>query len=168
MGFTNEKKDRTNMFNQDKYMKGYRKRNRKQLSEERKLWTKLHPEKIKNYRHKDYLKHKEHIVEKSKAWKKTHGVYLAELRHKWRVKTLETLGGKCVRCGFDDVRALQIDHIKAGGAREIGGLSSIAYFKKVIASHLRHEGKYQLLCANCNWIKRYENNEHKFLIKEVC
>lgn len=21
------------------------------------------------------------------------------------------------------------------------------------------EGKYQLLCANCNWIKRFENNE---------
>jgi hypothetical protein len=21
-------------------------------------------------------------------------------------------------------------------------------------------GRYQLLCANCNWIKRYENREH--------
>ena len=52
MGFTNEKKDRTNMFNQDKYMKGYRKRNRKQLNEERKLWIKRY----ENNEHKFLIK----------------------------------------------------------------------------------------------------------------
>lgn len=29
----------------------------------------------------------------------------------------------------------------------------------LIESFLKQENKYQLLCANCNWIKREENNE---------
>jgi len=56
--------------------------------------------------------------------------------HNSRQKVVDSLGGVCVRCGFSDIRALQIDHIK---------------------------NKYQLLCANCNWIKRYEDKEKREL-----
>jgi len=35
--------------------------------------------------------------------------------------------------------------------------SGIAFLKKVLADK---KGSYQLLCANCNWIKRWENEEH--------
>lgn len=80
---------------------------------------------------------------------------------KIRKEALEALGGKCVRCGFNDRRALQIDHIGGHGAKDIqgnGGYNSI-YLRKVIKSFLVGEGIYQLLCANCNWIKRSENNE---------
>lgn len=68
------------------------------------------------------------------------------------------LGGKCCRCGFADRRALQIDHVNGGGKSELlkyGGGSS-TYLKKVLSAPA---GIYQLLCANCNWIKRWENNE---------
>src|SRR5690606_22318669 len=31
---------------------------------------------------------------------------------------IELLGGKCVKCGFSDIRALQIDHVNGGGTIE--------------------------------------------------
>lgn len=77
-----------------------------------------------------------------------------------RVEMLTTLGGKCKKCGFADSRALQVDHINGGGNKErMSGRTSGYYFKNVTESFLRGENKYQLLCANCNWVKRHENNE---------
>lgn len=80
--------------------------------------------------------------------------YMASIR----ADVVSHLGGKCCRCGFTDARALQIDHVHGDGWRELrkGGLGSYAYMKKVLADR---EGRYQLLCANCNWIKRAEENE---------
>jgi hypothetical protein len=62
----------------------------------------------------------------------------------------------CIRCGFTDSRALQIDHVHGGGAQELKRIHTDMYYRKVLADT---EGTYQLLCANCNWIKRHENNE---------
>lgn len=77
-----------------------------------------------------------------------------------RKATIEALGGKCVRCGFDDARALQIDHINGGGSKERKERKYKGAFNKhVLESFLEGEERYQLLCANCNWIKREENDE---------
>lgn len=79
-----------------------------------------------------------------------------------RIAALEILGGICCKCGFSDRRALQIDHINGGGSKERKERNYKGSFhKNVINSVLNKENKYQLLCANCNWIKRYENNEDK-------
>jgi RNase P subunit RPR2 len=74
---------------------------------------------------------------------------------KRRAEFIAELGGACVRCGFDDPRALQIDHVNGGGIAELRTLSGTKYFAKVRAN----PGDYQLLCANCNWIKRAEQGE---------
>jgi hypothetical protein len=92
-------------------------------------------------------------------------VRLRESRHRHRKLALIKLGDKCARCGFDDVRALQIDHVNGGGCKErgrtrnnkFGSGTRIAFYKKVINDT---EGLYQCLCANCNWIKRSENKEY--------
>ena len=75
-----------------------------------------------------------------------------------KVECFEKLGGKCCHCGFDrDERALQIDHVHGGGNQERQQLKSTrALYRKVLADVA---GLYQLLCANCNWIKRHENKE---------
>ena len=74
-----------------------------------------------------------------------------------RKELLEFLGGKCVKCGFDDWRGLQIDHINGGGHQDIKSFkNTAAYWKAIRESFIRNEGKYQVLCANCNQIKRYE------------
>ena len=83
--------------------------------------------------------------------------YFRMRAHRARKKVIEALGGKCVKCGFSDWRALQIDHINGGGHRELKILTRYKMYKLAAA----FPKKYQLLCANCNWIKRYKNGEHK-------
>lgn len=88
---------------------------------------------------------------------------LVQRQYRKRLKdaVFEALGGCCIQCGFDDERALQIDHINGGGSKERKdpGFSRTNHNRRVLQSFLAGENKYQLLCANCNWIKRYENNE---------
>ena len=77
-----------------------------------------------------------------------------------RMAVVEALGRKCVDCGFEDVRALQIDHVGGGGSKERKERPYKGSFHKhVLRSFLNNEKRYQLLCANCNWIKRSVNNE---------
>jgi len=83
-----------------------------------------------------------------------------EYFRKARIAVVEMLGGKCIRCGFDDRRALQIDHIGGNGTKDRKKITGV-YWNSVMKSVLNGEEKYQLLCANCNWIKRYEKGEHR-------
>src|SRR3990167_843169 len=75
-------------------------------------------------------------------------------RRKQRSAVIAILGGQCIKCGFTDSRALQIDHINGGGTKELKKLNGVQHTTQVIRSVLNKENKYQLLCANCNWIKR--------------
>lgn len=82
-----------------------------------------------------------------------------------RAELLELMGGRCCRCGFSDYRALQIDHVNGGGVkhRRIHGIPGYWKERSLLRDALRRGEKvteYQLLCANCNWIKRFENNEN--------
>lgn len=71
----------------------------------------------------------------------------------------DKLGHVCCRCGFSDKRALQIDHVYGGGNQEHSEIKNVDKFlKKVLEDS---EGLYQILCANCNWIKRAEGFEHR-------
>lgn len=74
---------------------------------------------------------------------------------------IELLGGKCAQCGFADFRALQIDHRAGQGHSDIKG-GGTAYYDRVLKLITANPGQvvYQLLCANCNWIKRAEQDEN--------
>jgi RNase P subunit RPR2 len=68
---------------------------------------------------------------------------------------------KCKRCGFDDIRALTMDHINGDGyiqRKEIkrGGSSFYLW-----ARENGYPDDLQVLCHNCQWIKRHENGEHR-------
>src|SRR2546421_6884252 len=87
--------------------------------------------------------------------------YQTERARRQRCEVVALLGGRCKRCGFDDPRALQIDHINGGGVQELRAKGGSGHSAKV-AKFVREnpaQSKYQLLCANCNWIKRAENGE---------
>jgi hypothetical protein len=77
-----------------------------------------------------------------------------------RQKLLALLGSHCVRCGYDaDWRALEIDHISGGGAQDRKAARSLgAYYQAILDCG---GVGYQILCANCNRIKRYENREYR-------
>ena len=79
-----------------------------------------------------------------------------QARRGYKKIVLERYGTSCVLCGFEDNRALQIDHINNNGAEErkaLGGqkFSGYQFYKHLIDNNLP-EG-YQTLCANCNMIK---------------
>ena len=101
------------------------------------------------------------------AWRKE---YSTDYFRKMRLDALVKLGGKCCSCGYDDLRALHIDHVNGDGKSE-RSIRKTVYNR--IANGKTDLSRYQLLCANCNWIKRLENNEgtnnkdlNEFLVKE--
>jgi hypothetical protein len=74
-----------------------------------------------------------------------------------KLRVIKLLGGSCVRCGFADERALQLDHVDGGGCMDNRSVNIRGRLLRI----LRGEGPpIQLLCANCNWIKRFEQLEH--------
>lgn len=78
---------------------------------------------------------------------------LADLRQ----RILRVLGNKCARCGFSDWRALQVDHVD--GFPGENRLRRYELLDDILESIRLGLNKYQCLCANCNQIKKYENNE---------
>lgn len=77
----------------------------------------------------------------------------------FKTEIYKKYGDRCARCGFDDPRAFQIDHVNGGGTKDVRQHASRwAYLKAVLADT---SGKFQVLCANCNQIKRVELGEHR-------
>ncbi len=79
-----------------------------------------------------------------------------EKRRQQRSEMLERLGNKCARCGFSDPRALQIDHVNGNGNDHYHLHGTLIFYRLVMENK---NDEFQLLCANCNWIKRDENYE---------
>lgn len=76
-----------------------------------------------------------------------------------RLRVIEHLGGSCKHCGYDaDCRALTLDHVNSdGGVDRKSGLVHRAALVAVLADE---QNKYQLLCMNCNIIKKFEQREY--------
>jgi hypothetical protein len=103
----------------------------------------------------------------NKSFIKNNKTPTGRIRRKIGIKDMHSeiirlMGGSCARCGYSDVRALQIDHINGGGSKELRTLGQWKTYQKVYYMVLDGSAKreYQILCANCNWIKRHENKEH--------
>ena len=78
-------------------------------------------------------------------------------RRNLKQQVLNRYGNACVVCKFDDIRALQIDHINNNGAEErkaLGGqnVSGWRFYQYLVKNNL--PDGYQTLCANCNMIKQ--------------
>lgn len=76
-----------------------------------------------------------------------------------REQVFDKLGHACARCQFSDKRALQIDHVFGGGNQEHSEISNPQKFLRKVLGDT--QGLYQILCANCNWIKRAEQREER-------
>lgn len=80
-----------------------------------------------------------------------------ERKRRLRAQVLEALGGKCQECGYNaDDRALQVDHKNGDGATARKFLHGEAILRKILNGAV---DDFQLLCANCNWIKMWEQKE---------
>lgn len=82
---------------------------------------------------------------------------VAERYRRIRGRVIAAYGGKCCKCGFADPRALHVDHVNGDGGKERKGRSPAGIMRRIVKEGF--PPKYQLLCANCNTIKMYENRE---------
>jgi hypothetical protein len=152
---------------ESEHSQNYYQTHKEEMDNRAKEWNKNHPERVnelaKNYR----TTHKRERTIYNKNYYDTHREYFREYDKKYiwelKLKVLEKLGKKCsnINCPIPrdklDLRCLQIDHIHGGGFKEKKlMMSQHRYYEKVLRDT---EGKYQLLCAYCNWLKRYENDE---------
>jgi predicted restriction endonuclease len=130
-----------------------------------KRWHEAHREELRAKARAYYQAHREERLASRRASEAKHrdAKVLRDHRYNMRRRTelrqaiFNLLGSRCVRCGFSDTRALTIDHIKGKGTQERKAARSMdAYYRNILV--VGAEG-YQVLCANCNQIKRQENRE---------
>ena len=118
----------------------YNKRHKEELAKKRRKYEKENPDKVRRWNRK---------AQRNK-----------------RLRIIEWLGGKCVGCGIKDMRVLQVDHINGDGAEHRRKHPNQNRVKEDIYQMLRDNRdealkRYQLLCANCNFIKFHENKEYQ-------
>ena len=118
-------------------------------------------EKRREYHREYHQRNRERANKYSREYYHAHSrgsIRIAENERRIRARTLAlaALGDRCSKCGFNDPRALQIDHVNGNGHIELKTLGTRRINEKIGRGET--EG-YQLLCANCNWIKRVERVE---------
>ena len=70
-------------------------------------------------------------------------------------------GNKCEGCGFTDIRALTLDHVRNNGAEERKAIGERGVYRRALEEG--HACDYQILCMNCQFIKRVKaqrQNQH--------
>lgn len=118
--------------------------------------------KIREYQWKWKIKNKLGIKPAIRdKWKdvKFKNEYTKNKHREKRGLAISALGGTCVKCGMTDIRCLQIDHINGGGVRDARETPAYTRYNRICDNPEEAKKKYQILCANCNWIKREENDE---------
>lgn len=78
-----------------------------------------------------------------------------------KASLFDLYGHVCIRCGFEDKRALTLDHKLNNGNSERKELGERGVYTKARNTYLPNE--YQILCMNCQFIKRVEDkreNQH--------
>ena len=163
-----------------KNMRRYQSKHRKKLNEKSREYYKKHRELITSKRREKY-KLPEVKEAYRQQWLKNRNnqsliesarIHRLEYTNRRKIEFLNLvkkyLGDKCsnpdclIQGGCTDWRCLQIDHINGGGT------ASRRHFRNGFNERLyyiKHPEKItenlQILCANCNWIKRVTNNELK-------
>jgi hypothetical protein len=98
------------------------------------------------------IKHYEYMKEYRKRWYHTSKAYVANIRITNKQVVLNHYGAKCACCGETTFDFLQVDHINGGGnkhRKKIGANINRWLIKNGFPK------EFQILCANCNWAKRY-------------
>ena len=133
------------------YRRAYYLAHREKLIAQTRAHQLAHVEERKEYMRKYAEEHRDELA----TYKQVAGKVARDAEHE---KVFDLLGSVCVRCGFSDKRALNVDHINGGGHQHRLAVGSSSYWRVILTDPEAHT-KYQILCSNCNQIKRIENHE---------
>ena len=135
----------------------------------RKKYYQDHREHLKKSHADYYRRHRKEVLQRNKKQRESYpggwNVFHRMRTREQRRILLEEMGGKCSSCGYADRRAIQIDHVHGGGSKERterrrSGRAQYSV-REVRESWRKKEGKYRLLCANCNCIERQNHYNRK-------
>jgi len=78
--------------------------------------------------------------------------YRRRLRFGVIKQIFDLLGYHCSLCGNDEPRVLQIDHVEGRGRQHfLAAHGSVnRYYRVILDSVEKNEGRFRILCANCN------------------
>lgn len=161
------------------HKRSYYRLNKSKILKNAKEYSKKNIEKKKiynaNYRSKNIERLKMHDreyywsnINKIKNYRMEHSKSIALRRNEYKNKIREEVlthyskgtAPKCLSCGKKNPSLLTIDHINENGSLERkklgkkGGIEFYLWLKKN-----KFPLGYQVLCYNCNWIKRYRKKE---------
>jgi hypothetical protein len=148
-------KEKIRQRNKEWYLK-----NKNKITERRIIRERLRPDVVKEKRRLRYLKDKEKIKKQSSEWRKNHPekfrAALTRSRLKNRIEVLTYYGGgklACVICGYNDKRALSIDHINGGGIKHRKDNRVAGHIARWLSVNGFPDG-FRTLCMNCQYIER--------------
>ncbi len=135
-------------------------KDKEQAKEYAKAYRQAHKEKLKQWHHNRYLRHREEALAKArkrnkfekKAYNKAYG-------RKMKIEVISAYSQgecKCVSCGESRLDCLSIDHVNNDGYKHrkaIGLTGGGSRFYRWLKNNNFPLG-YQVLCMNCQFIKR--------------
>lgn len=127
-------------------------------------WREENRDKVRKYQREYYWRNRDKIRKrKNKQNQNNEQSYFVRARryHRQRIEILKRYGGKhpkCNWCGEERYECLQIDHINDDGAQERKERDGGENFYYWLTKQPYQPDKYQVLCANCNHIKRIRGN----------
>jgi hypothetical protein len=144
-------KDNLKIITKRQKSREWKLRNKKRVSEYNKQYYKENQDyeiqRAREYRIKN--------IEQHNNWSKTRTLYFKNIIY-------DILGRKCVRCGYDDdIDCLQLDHINGNGRKQRGSKSIRNFYCYYASNHDIIKSDLQILCVNCNWLKRLEDREKR-------
>jgi len=138
---------------------------------QKKEWTKNNPDKIREYNKRNYLKHIKERLRYAKEYRLKYPDKVKECSKKSILKLKKDIlfhysqgQIKCRYCAEDRIECLSIDHIfndgnlerkKIFGQNRSAGTNFYIWLKK---NNYPNPEKYQILCMNCQWYKRFHQN----------
>jgi len=161
-----------------KYDQEYRKKNRDRRNQLNRAYRERNKEKLKLKAKDYYQKNKEatklrvsrYTQKNATSIKEYHKDYYQEIRLEVLARVDSAM--KCVMCGCDDTRFLEVNHIKGGGRKEQKGFKDEDHASSQNIIMLIHKGKrdvkdLNLLCRVCNSIDHLERVYGKIGLKVV-
>lgn len=141
-------------MDKQEYQRNYRKINREKIKEYQ-----------RNYQQENKIKIKQFPSRLSPEYKKKLKSYRENLKMEVFRHYANDNNPKCVKCGFNDIRALCLDHVNGDGNHRSkkcsSGYTFYCYLKKN-----KYPEQLQVLCANCNLIKQHVNKEFRYTKKK--
>jgi hypothetical protein len=131
-----------------------------------KHYYQLHKKEIKERTKNHYQRNKKKHLAESLEWGRKHPEKKNQINkkcyNKRRLVILNHYSNNtcaCAFCGIKDIRVLSIDHVEGGGKEHLRKIGFKSIYDWLLQNHL--PPGFQVLCMNCQFIKRHTRNECK-------